>query len=392
MNKYKYIIIGGGMTSAAALEGIREIDHDNEILLVSGESVPPYNRPPLSKGLWKGKEVDSIWRRLPEKNIELKLDTLVSRIDPDKKVIETVTGDQIGYEKLLLATGGVVRRLPFGGDEVIYYRNFEDFKKLRDLSNQKKKFGVIGSGFIGSEIAAALASNGLEVQLFDIGAGIGWNIFPEHMVNFLNDYYKQNEVQVISNVTVAEIEENSTGHRITLTNLDTYDVDAVVAGIGIKPQIELAEAAGLSISDGIEVDHLLRTSSPDIFAAGDAANFFNPLLDKRIRVEHADNANAMGKQAGRNMADAGESYDYLPLFYSDLFDLGYEAVGELRSDAQIVEDWQEQYHKGVLYYLKDQRVRGVLLWNVWEKVDDAREVIGLPSPLNPEDLRGKIKG
>lgn len=392
MNKYKYIIIGGGMTSAAAIEGIREIDQDNEILLVSGESVPPYNRPPLSKGLWKGKAVDSIWRSLPDKYLDLKLDTRITRVDPHKKEVETESGEQLGYEKLLMATGGAARRLPFGGEKIIYYRNFGDYKKLRDLTDSKKKFGVIGSGFIGSEIAAALAFKGLEVQIFDIGAGIGWNIFPEHMVNFLNDYYQDKGVKVIPNVTVAGIEESSTGHRITLTNGDHYDVDAVVAGIGIKPQVELAEAAGLIISNGIEVDNLLRTSSPDIFAAGDVANFNNPLLDKRIRVEHADNANAMGKQAGRNMAGAGEPYDYLPLFYSDLFDLGYEAVGELRSDAQIVEDWQEQYHKGVLYYLKDQRVRGVLLWNVWDKVDDAREMIGLPGPLNPEDLRGKIKG
>jgi len=211
------------------------------------------------------------------------------------------------------------------------------------------------------------------------------------MVNFLNGYYQEKGVEVIPNVTVADIEAYDSVYRIKLTNGDHYDVDAVVAGIGIKPQVELAEAAGLSISDGIEVDKLLRTSSPDIFAAGDAANFYNPLLDQRIRVEHADNANAMGKQAGRNMVGAGEPYDYLPLFYSDLFELGYEAVGELRSDAQIVEDWQEKYQKGVLYYLKDQRVRGVLLWNVWDKVDDARELIGWPGPVNPNALKGKIE-
>jgi NADPH-dependent 2,4-dienoyl-CoA reductase/sulfur reductase-like enzyme len=390
MNKYAYILIGGGMATAAALEGIREIDQLNEILVISGEKFPPYNRPPLSKGLWKGKDLETIWRNLPDMKLELKLDTRVARVDPHKKVVETGTGEQFGFEQLLLATGGTARRLPFSGDDVIYYRDLADYQKLRDLATPGKRFGVIGSGFIGSEIAAALALNGLEVQLFDIGPGIGWNIFPEPMVNFLNDYYQEKGVQVIPNVTVADIQTSGSVRRIRLSNGEQYEVDAVVAGIGIKPQTDLAEAAGLIMSNGIVVDELLRTSSPDIFAAGDAANFYNPTLDQRIRVEHADNANAMGRQAGRNMAGAAEPYHYLPLFYSDLFDLGYEAVGELRADAEITADWQEKYQKGVLYYLKDERVRGVLLWNVWDKVEEARKVIGMPGPVNPGELKGKI--
>lgn len=391
MDKYQYIIIGGGMTADAALDGIRDLDPENKILMISSDGVPPYNRPPLSKGLWKGKDPSSIWRNTQEKKVDLKLNALVTRIDPANEVVELSSGEKIGYDRLLIATGGAPSKLPFGGDKVIYYRNFDDYQKLRALSEEKTKFSVIGSGFIGSEIAAALAMQGCDVSLFDIGPGIGWNIFPEHMVNFLNEYYLEKGVKVFPGARIEGITESTSGYQIRLENGELHDTEAVVAGIGIQPNVKLAEQAELKVSNGIEIDQMLRTTNQDIFAAGDVANFFNPLLNKRIRVEHEDNANSMGKQAGRNMAGAGESYDYLPFFYSDLFDLGYEAVGELDSHGQIIEDWQEKYQKGVLYYLKDRRVTGVLLWNVWDKVDEARGVIAMKGPIEPKELIGRIK-
>ena len=167
-------------------------------------------------------------------------------------------------------------------------------------------------------------------------------------------------------------------------------VDGVVAGIGIEPNIALAQAAGLEVDNGIVVDALLRTSHPDIYAAGDVANFANPALGKRMRVEHEDNANTMGRHAGRNMAGEQAPYDHLPFFYSDLFDLGYEAVGELDARLEIVADWKEPFREGVLYYLRDGRVRGVLLWNVWEQVDAARRLIAEPGPFQPNDLIGRL--
>jgi NADPH-dependent 2,4-dienoyl-CoA reductase/sulfur reductase-like enzyme len=155
-------------------------------------------------------------------------------------------------------------------------------------------------------------------------------------------------------------------------------VDIVVAGLGIQPNVELAEQAGLRVDNGIVVDELLRTSAPDIFAAGDVANFANPALGIRMRVEHEDNANSMGAAAGRAMAGQGTPYTHLPFFYSDLFALGYEAVGELDPRLDVVSDWKEPFREGVVYYLKDGRVRGVLLWNIFGKVDAARALIGKP--------------
>jgi NADPH-dependent 2,4-dienoyl-CoA reductase/sulfur reductase-like enzyme len=148
-----------------------------------------------------------------------------------------------------------------------------------------------------------------------------------------------------------------------------------VAGLGIVPGTDLAHAAGLAVGDGIEVDASLRTSDPFIWAAGDAASFFSPALGRRLRVEHEDNALAMGRAAGLSMAGAAVSYTHLPFFYSDLFDLGYEAVGELDAGLEVVAEWRQPYREGVLYYLYGKRVRGVLLWNVWGQIEAARELI-----------------
>jgi NADPH-dependent 2,4-dienoyl-CoA reductase/sulfur reductase-like enzyme len=189
---------------------------------------------------------------------------------------------------------------------------------------------------------------------------------------------------------VTNVERTGEHYKLSINSGDPYEFDGVVAGVGIMPDTELAEALQLKVDNGVHVNEFLQTSDPDIYAAGDVANFYNPLLGRRIRVEHADNATTMGKTAGRNMAGAEERYDYLPFFYSDLFDLGYEAVGLLDARCEVVEDWQKKFEKGVLYYLEDNRVRGVLLWNVWDKVDQARGVIGMPAPVNKDILIGKI--
>jgi len=391
MKNYPYVIIGGGMAADSAVAGIREIDPNGEILIISAEQNPPYDRPALSKGLWKGKPLEKIWRDTSGKNAELILGQPVSEIQAEEKIVMTGSGERFGYGTLLLATGGKPRRLPFGGEGVIYYRNLEDYQRLRAITEKKERFAVIGSGFIGSEIAAALAMAGKDVTIIYIGTGIGWNIFPAGMTEFHNDYYRDKGVKLILNTKVNGIEKAGNGYRIQLQSNASITVDGVIAGVGIRPDTSLADALQIKVDNGIHVDEFLRTPHKDIYAAGDTANFYNPLLGKRIRVEHADNANRMGRQAGRNMAGAEELYHYLPFFYSDLFDLGYEAVGLLDARCEVVEDWQSLYKKGVIYYLEDKRVRGVLLWNVWDKTEQAREVIGLPAPVDAGSLVGRIR-
>jgi NADPH-dependent 2,4-dienoyl-CoA reductase/sulfur reductase-like enzyme len=198
-------------------------------------------------------------------------------------------------------------------------------------------------------------------------------------------------VDVLTGDSVASVQKDG-GRLIARTGSGRIiEADGVVAGIGIHPNTDLAKEAGLQIDNGIVVNEQLQTLQPDIYAAGDAANFYHYGLNKRVRIEHEDNAVQMGKHAGRNMAGADDVYSHIPMFYSDLFDLGYEAVGELSSKMETFSDWEEPFKKGVVYYLDDGHVRGVLLWNVWEKVDEARELMKEKGPFKPEDLNGRIK-
>jgi NADPH-dependent 2,4-dienoyl-CoA reductase/sulfur reductase-like enzyme len=395
MGKSTYLIVGGGMAGDAAVQGIREVDSDGSIAVIGAEPLRPYNRPPLSKSLWKGEPSDSIWRPQQAQRVTFHLERTAQRLDPANKQVTDDQGTVFGYEKLLLATGGSPRRLPFGDDRVIYFRTLDDFERLHALASQKGHIAVIGGGFIGSEIAAALATNGVHVTMVFPSAGIGSRMFPSDLSAFLNGYYRERRVEVLTGTEAVGLD--SRGGRAVLRIRDAAGktereivADGVVAGIGIEPNVELAQSAGLDVGNGIHVDASLRTSHANIFAAGDVANFYNPALDGRLRVEHEDNANTMGRLAGRAMAGEHVNYDHLPIFYSDLFDLGYEAVGETDARLETFADWKQPFREGVVYYLRNGRVRGVLLWNVWEQVEAARALIAEPGPFRPDNLKGRL--
>jgi NADPH-dependent 2,4-dienoyl-CoA reductase/sulfur reductase-like enzyme len=395
MPNYTYLIVGGGMTAAAAVQGIREVDPSGSIGLISAEGHPPYDRPPLSKGLWKGKPLESIWRDTESQGVTVHLGRTVRHLDPQKKRVTDDQGTVSGYSKLLLATGGTPRRLPFGDEQIIYFRTLDDYEHLRALTRTGQHFAVIGGGFIGSEVSAALAMNGKSVVMAFAGEGVCSHMFPLDLAKFLNDFYRQKGVEVLPGQRVDGLETRGAQAVLRVRNQQGQGerevvADSVVAGIGIQPNVELARAAGLEVEDGIRVDASLRTSHPDIHAAGDVANFYNPAVDKRRRVEHEDNANTMGRLAGQAMAGRTVTYDHLPFFYSDLFELGYVAVGEVDSRLETMADWKEPYREGVVYYLQGGRVRGVLLWNVWEQVDAARRLIAEPGPFRPESLKGRL--
>jgi len=391
MKTYRYLIVGGGLTGDAASRGIRELDADGSIGLISMEVDPPYMRPNLSKGLWKGRPVEKIWRKTEER-AELILGRRVTTLDPGKQTVLDDQGKEYSYEKLLLATGGFPNRLPFGAEDIIYYRDFQDYQQLRKLADEKEHFTVIGGGFIGSELAAALTMVGKKVTMIFLEDAINGLVFPDDLAHYLNDYYREKGVEVITSDSVTSVQREGESIVVRTRGGRTIETDGVVAGIGIRPNVSLAEEAGIKIDDGIVVDEHLLTSSPDIYAAGDVVNFFHPGLGERVRVEHEDNAVFMGKLAGRNMAGADEKYDHIPMFYSDLFEHGYEAVGETSSKMETVTDWQEPFKKGVIYYLENGRVRGVVLWNFWKQVNNARALLLEKGPFKAEDLMGKISG
>lgn len=392
MENCQYLIIGGGMTADAAARGIRESDKSGKIVVLGAEKYPPYNRPPLSKKLWQGKPYDSIWRKTAEAGVELRLETIAVNGDPVKKTVTDNRGQVYAYEKLLLATGGAPRRLAFADGGVIYFRTLDDYLRLRERAQPGTAIAVIGGGFIGSEIAAALAMNDCHVTMIFPDPGIGAHIYPPPLSGFISDYYQKKGVALRAGETVQAIEKSGSKFSIKTNKGQPVAADAVIAGIGIEPDVALARGLGLKVDNGIVVDEFLRTTQPDIYAAGDVANFYNPALDRRLRLEHEDNANTMGAMAGRNMAGHTERYHHLPYFYSDIFDLGYEAVGLLDTRLEIVQDWKERFHEGVVYYLQDGHVRGVLLWNTWGQVDAARALIGTRDRFTSAALIRRISG
>jgi len=394
MPHYDYLIVGGGMTADAAVRGIRSIDEEGTIGILGREPDPPYDRPPLSKGLWSGQEEDSIWRDTEELGVGLHLNTDVVRVDREERRVRDQGGSDYTFGELLLATGGTPRKLPDAVPQVNYFRQVRDYRRLRAEADEKKGVAVVGGGFIGSEISASLAANGYPVTLIFPEEGIGARVLPPGLATHLNDYYRERGVDVRPGQTVASVRKS--GDELLVATEDgtgrALRAAAVVAGLGIEPETTLAETAGLEVEDGIVVDSSFRTQDPHIYAAGDVAAFWSLPLGKRLRFEHECQANSSGMHAGKAMAGESAPYDHLPFFYSDLFDQGYEAVGELDPERlELVEDWVEPYETGVVYYLQSDRVRGVLLWNVWGKVKQARALIRAGRAMSRSDLVGRIR-
>jgi 3-phenylpropionate/trans-cinnamate dioxygenase ferredoxin reductase component len=387
---YDYLIIGGGMTAEYAVRGIRSVDASRTIGIISNDTHPPYKRPPLSKALWKGEPVESIWLRAATEHAQIHTGVTATAIDRSGRSVTDDRGQQYKFRKLLLATGGRVRTLPGSADGIVYFRSFDDYERLRQIVGHKQRFVVIGGGFTGSEVAAALAMNGSKVTIMFPEKGIGTRIYPAGLAQYITGYFEGKGVRVMAETSVAGIAQRGETYVITTNTGKEIVADGVIAGIGIMPNVELARAAGLTIGNGIVVNAQLQTSDPDIFAAGDVAEFFNPSLSRRLRLEHEDNAKVMGEHAGRNMAGRNDPYTHLPFFYSDLFELGYEAVGLLNSSLKVVEDWKEKYKEGIVYYLEDTKLVGVLLWNTWDQVDKARQLIAGGGEYTEKTIRGKL--
>jgi len=387
---YTYLVVGGGMTADAACRGIRDHDATGSIALVGEETVAPYARPPLSKALWKGKPEDSVWRGTAELGVDLLLGRRIVSLDLEARTATDDTGEGHAYERLLLATGGAPRRVDAWNDGVVYFRTLETYRHLHALAGDGVRAVVVGGGFIGSEIAAALSTNGCSVTMVFPEDGVGARLFPGELAAFVNEYYRSEGVDVRAGSTVESITGGGGAYRVQ-TGGGAIEADVVVAGLGIAPRTELAAEAGLEVDDGVLVDDRGRVGGrDDLFAAGDVARFPVAALGGTRRVEHEDHANTHGRVVGANMAGADQPYDHLPFFYSDLFELGYEAVGDVDSRLETIAEWAEPNRKGVVCYLSDGRPRGFLLWDVWDRVEAARDLIRAGAPASPEQLRALL--
>jgi NADPH-dependent 2,4-dienoyl-CoA reductase/sulfur reductase-like enzyme len=371
MDAYEYIIVGGGLAGGKAVEGIRELDKEKSIAVITEEPRRPYQRPPLSKGYLTGKQdEEKVYvaeaGRYEKPGIELMTSTRVTAVDPEAHTVTLDDGRTLKYSKLLLATGGNAKRLPIEGNDlegVFTLRTVEDSDAIREAAGPGKQALILGGSFIGSEVGAGLTMLGSEVTMVFPEERLLERIAPRELSEYLHQVYSGRNVRILPGTVPDRFLGGTHIERAELSNGAIPNADMAVMGVGITLNTELADEAGLDLREednAVIVNEQLQTSDPDIYAAGDIAAWPGAHFDKRLRVEHWDVARAQGLQAGRNMAGAGEIYDVLPYFFSDLFDLSFEVWGDLSTWDQTVTRGTLEDRTVAFYYFRDGRLVGVL--------------------------------
>jgi NADPH-dependent 2,4-dienoyl-CoA reductase/sulfur reductase-like enzyme len=324
------VIIGGGMAAGNAAVELRESGFDGDVVLFAGESHPPYERPPLSKGYLAGKaEAEDAYLKpsqwYADRDIDVRTGTHVESIDLADKVVHAADGSQ-AWSRLLIATGAQPRTLPLESTDhmaVVYLRSLDDARRLRERAVAGARLLVVGGGWIGMEVAATARGRGAEVTLVEPAEQPLLNALGPELGRRLADVHRGHGVDLRTSTSVETLRDR---HAV-LSDGTELEVDTVLVGIGAAPDDALARDAGLDVDNGILVDAGLRTSHADVFAAGDVANHAHPLLDERVRVEHWQNAVSQGKVAAHALLGETVVYDDMPSFFSDQYDLGLEYFG-----------------------------------------------------------------
>jgi 3-phenylpropionate/trans-cinnamate dioxygenase ferredoxin reductase subunit len=391
------VIAGAGLAGAKAAETLRAEGFGGPVVLIGDESERPYERPPLSKDYLMGKaERDSIyvhphdWYR--EHDVDLRLGAAVTGIDRERHEVTLADGSRVGYGKLLLATGSSPRRLTVAGaglSGVHYLRTAGDSDGIRQAFQSAERVAVIGAGWIGLEAAAAARTAGAEVAIVEMAELPLLRVLGREVAEVFAGLHLSNGVDLRMNAGVAEIA--GAGDRVSgvrLSDGSHIPADAVVVGVGITPNTQLAEAAGLAVSNGISVDASLRTSDPDIYAAGDVANAYHPLLKSAIRVEHWSNARNQPQAAAKAMLGQEVSYDRLPYFYTDQYDLGMEYSGYVEPGGydEVVFRGDKERREFVSFWLSGGRVLAGMNVNVWDVNDAVQSLIRRGAPVDTARL------
>jgi len=362
MPSVKYLLIGGGLASAEAARQIRRVDADGSIALVSDERLLPYNRPPLSKEYLRGEATESLEFASAADYEELRVTTVlgsaVTSLDAAASTATLENGEVYSYEQALLATGGSPVRLPVPGADlagVYYLRDASDAEAIGAAAKEAKRAVVVGAGFIGLETAASLRQMGLDVTVIEMADAIWPRFADRNLAAHVQKLSEARGVEFLMGNPVEGFEGDGGSVSAVLAGGTSVACDLAVVGVGIRPNTGLAESAGLEVDNGIVVDDQMRTSAPNVFAAGDVANYPDPIFEKRRRVEHWGHAEYSGQVAGANMAGEEMRYDLLTYVWSDIFDLHLEAAGdEGESDTSVVRGDMEAGSFTVLYLKADR--------------------------------------
>jgi 3-phenylpropionate/trans-cinnamate dioxygenase ferredoxin reductase component len=391
----EFVIIGGGVAAGKAAEGLRAAGGDGAAVVLTAEPELPYERPPLSKEFLRG-EVgrettsthDEAWYR--DHDVEVLLATRASTVDPATRTVTTEVGDQLRYGRgLVLATGAQPNRLGLPGEDldgVFYLRTIDDSERLRAAISRAESMVVIGGGFIGAEVAASATQMDTRVTLLERGDTVWTRAVGPEMGRFFEAFLRDRGVHVRTRTRAERIEGRDQAEAVVLPDGSRLHAEVVVIGVGVHPDTELAERAGLRVDDGILVDERLRAAE-GVWAAGDVANADHPLFG-RIRIEHWAEALNQGLLAGRNLAGADDRYDRVPYFFSDQFDLSLSYLGHVREwDELVVRGSQDVADpRFVAWYLHHGTPRAALIVNEWDAEDPVREVIRAGQPADPARL------
>jgi 3-phenylpropionate/trans-cinnamate dioxygenase ferredoxin reductase component len=396
-SKPSFVIVGGGMAGAIAAQTLREEGFDGKLTLLGQESNAPYERPPLSKDYLQGKAGRASIFVHPEPwyaehAVELSLGSPVTSLDPASRTVTTAAGAQLDYDKLLLATGSKPRRLEVPGADLNgmhYLRNVEDSERLKIKFAEANRVVIIGAGWIGLETAAAARAAGLDVTLLVSGDLPLQHVLGTEAAPIFAELHRSHGVDLRHRTTAVEL--TGTHGLVTgvmLSDGTRIDADMIIVGVGVAPHTELAADAGLKIDNGIVVDQHLRTSDPDIFAAGDIAHAYNPRLGRHIRVEHWANARRQGAVAAKAMLDQ-DAVDVRPsYFFTDQYDLGMEYTGDIGPAGydQVIFRRYPDSRQVIVFWLYEQRIQAGMNINVWDVADDIERLITSGRPINADDL------
>jgi 3-phenylpropionate/trans-cinnamate dioxygenase ferredoxin reductase subunit len=391
-----YVVVGAGLAGAKAVQTLREEGSDRPIVLFGAEPERPYERPPLSKGLLLGEDQrESVFVHEPgwyaEHGVELCAGTPIRAVDPAARTVELAGGRRLAYDKLLLATGAVPRRLDVPGaglDGVLTLRTLADSERLAAALVDGARVVVVGAGWIGLEVTAAARRHGAEVTVLEAGTVPLQRVLGDEIGRVFADLHRDHGVTFRFGAGVRGFAGRGRVKSVLLADGTELPADTVVVGVGVRPDTELADRAGLPVGDGILVDGSLRTADPHVYAAGDVASVAHPLLGDRIRVEHWANALHSGPAAARAMLGQPVSYDRLPYFYTDQYDLGMEYTGHVPPGAadRLVVRGELAEREFVAFWTAGERVLAAMTVNVWDLMDPLQQLIRSRRPVDPARL------
>ncbi len=385
------VVVGGGLAGGKTVEELRSAGYDGPLTLLAAEQHLPYERPPLSKGFLTGdaeRETvfvhDEQW--YADHDVDLRLGEPAAELDVAAREVTTSSGDRLGYDQLVLATGAQPRRLPTPDlddahrERVLYLRTLDDSERLKTWLHEGVRLAVVGGGWIGLEVAAAARTAGAEVTVIEMDSVPLQRVLGQQVASAFAGVHREHGVDLRTEVSVKGIEASGDGLRVVLADGADVLADVVLVGIGIVPDTSLADAAGLTVDDGVSTDAQLRTSDPHVFAVGDVANVFHTALGRRLRVEHWASALNHPAVAARAMLGGDDTYDLLPFFFTDQYDLGMEYHGHAdpRSDRLVVRGSLDESAYVAAWLGAHGSVTAAMHVNSWDDSDAVKALVGKP--------------